>query len=122
MLVNQIPIIYSPVQSASNDYWRNKPDRFAGINSNYNLLGGMDSTGSWWVSDWQSWSVRYYKRECYWHLRDQFSGGLFRRRQLRLMLHYGMPFIPHHIQAVGLAYFGQYLVKSSVSLEEAGLY
>lgn len=51
-----------------------------------------------------------------------FSGSFFRFKQFRLMLHYGLPFVPHSLQVVGLAYLGQYLVKANVSLEEAGLF
>lgn len=52
----------------------------------------------------------------------KFSVLRFRRRQLRILLSYGLPFVPHHLQAVGLAYLGQYVIRVFVSLEEAGMY
>ncbi len=40
----------------------------------------------------------------------------------REMLSYGLPFVPHHVQAVALALFGQYMVREMLGLEEAGLF
>lgn len=40
----------------------------------------------------------------------------------RTMARYGLPFVPQHVQAVGLAYFGQYVVAEMLSLEQAGIY
>lgn len=44
------------------------------------------------------------------------------RDSWRQMLAYGLPFVPHHVQAVGLALFGQYMVREMLGLSEAGLY
>jgi O-antigen/teichoic acid export membrane protein len=40
----------------------------------------------------------------------------------RGMLSYGLPFVPHHVQAVALALFGQYMVREMLGLGDAGLY
>lgn len=40
----------------------------------------------------------------------------------RWMLRYGLPFVPHNIQAVGLMLLGQYIVAHVLGLDEAGLY
>src|SRR4051812_35801101 len=40
----------------------------------------------------------------------------------RDMLSYGLPFVPHHVQAVALALFGQYMVREMLGLGDAGLY
>jgi O-antigen/teichoic acid export membrane protein len=40
----------------------------------------------------------------------------------REMLSYGLPFVPHHLQAVALALFGQYVVREMLGFHEAGLY
>ncbi len=40
----------------------------------------------------------------------------------REMLSYGLPFVPHHLQAVALALFGQYVVREMMGFDEAGLY
>ncbi len=38
------------------------------------------------------------------------------------MAKYGIPFIPHHLQAVGLSILSQYFVAHMIGLTEAGLY
>ncbi len=38
------------------------------------------------------------------------------------MLAYGLPFMPHHLQAILLALFGQYVVREMLGLGDAGLY
>jgi O-antigen/teichoic acid export membrane protein len=35
---------------------------------------------------------------------------------------YGVPFVPHHVQAVALGLFGQYMVREMLGLAETGLY
>lgn len=45
-----------------------------------------------------------------------------RARQLKILVNYGIWFVPHQVQALGLAYLAQFLVKSWVSIEAAGLY
>lgn len=44
------------------------------------------------------------------------------RRQLRILLNYGIWFVPHQVQALGLTYLAQFLIKLWVSVEAAGLY
>lgn len=46
----------------------------------------------------------------------------FSRSLWKSMLSYGLPFVPHHLQAVGLIVFGQYMVREMLGLDEAGLY
>jgi O-antigen/teichoic acid export membrane protein len=46
----------------------------------------------------------------------------FSRPVWKSMLSYGLPFVPHHLQAVGLIVFGQYMVREMLGLDEAGLY
>jgi O-antigen/teichoic acid export membrane protein len=52
--------------------------------------------------------------------------GLFELRLDRAvwksMLSYGLPFLPHRLQAVALAQFGQYMVREMLGLDEAGIY
>jgi O-antigen/teichoic acid export membrane protein len=38
------------------------------------------------------------------------------------MATYGLPFVPHHVQAVALGLFGQYMVREMLGLAETGLY
>ena len=38
------------------------------------------------------------------------------------MLSYGLPFVPHRLQAVALAQFSLYMVREMLGLGEAGLY
>jgi len=38
------------------------------------------------------------------------------------MVRYGAPFVPHQIQALGIASFGVYMVRYLLSLEQAGVY
>ncbi|MBI3837566.1 MAG: oligosaccharide flippase family protein [Planctomycetia bacterium] len=38
------------------------------------------------------------------------------------MASYGLPFVPHHVQAVALGLFGQYMVREMLGLAETGLY
>ena len=38
------------------------------------------------------------------------------------MLAYGIPFVPHRVQGLGLIYFSQYMVRELLGLHEAGLY
>jgi len=40
----------------------------------------------------------------------------------REMLSYGLPFVPHHLQAVALIVFGQYMVREMLGLDEAGIF
>lgn len=40
----------------------------------------------------------------------------------RYMLSYGLPLVPHRLQAVGLALFGQFMVGKMLGLQAAGLY
>jgi len=55
-----------------------------------------------------------------------FTVGSFRmgfnRSTWREMLSYGLPFVPHHLQAVALALFGQYMVREMLGFNEAGLF
>ena len=46
----------------------------------------------------------------------------FDRSTWREMLSYGLPFVPHHLQAVALALFGQYMVREMLGFDEAGLF
>ena len=46
----------------------------------------------------------------------------FNRSTWREMLSYGLPFVPHHLQAVALALFGQYMVREMMGFNEAGLF
>jgi O-antigen/teichoic acid export membrane protein len=52
--------------------------------------------------------------------------GLFELRLDRTvwksMLSYGLPFLPHRLQAVALAQFGQYMVREMLGLDQAGIY
>ena len=41
---------------------------------------------------------------------------------LRRMASYGLPMVPHELQATALAVFGQYVVRDLMGLSEAGLY
>jgi len=50
-------------------------------------------------------------------LRLAFSGRTWGK-----MVRYGIPFVPHRLQALGIAAFGLYMVRYLLSLEEAGLY
>lgn len=47
---------------------------------------------------------------------------LFNLQELKVMLRYSLPFLPHQLQAVGLALFAQFMLKEMMSLEDAGLY
>lgn len=38
------------------------------------------------------------------------------------MLNYGLPFLPHRLQALGLAQFGVFIVAEMLSTQEAGIY
>ncbi len=38
------------------------------------------------------------------------------------MLSYGIPIVPHRVQAIGLAQFSQYLIAHKLGMEEAGVY
>jgi O-antigen/teichoic acid export membrane protein len=49
-------------------------------------------------------------------------GSGFNLPTWREMLSYGLPFVPHHAQAVALALFGQYMVREMLGFGEAGLY
>jgi O-antigen/teichoic acid export membrane protein len=51
------------------------------------------------------------------YVRAQFNLPTWRE-----MLSYGLPFVPHHVQAVALALFGQYMVREMLGLGEAGLF
>lgn len=53
-------------------------------------------------------------------LREFLSG--FDADTWRQMLRYGLPFVPHHLQAAGLEMFGIYVVRQMLGLDEAGLY
>ena len=53
---------------------------------------------------------------------SRFSIFAFRYRQFRILLNYGLPFVPHYLQTAGLTYLGQYMIKTFISLEDAGLY
>ncbi len=46
----------------------------------------------------------------------------FNRSTWREMLSYGLPFVPHHLQAVALALFGQYMVREMLGFNQAGLF
>jgi O-antigen/teichoic acid export membrane protein len=46
----------------------------------------------------------------------------FDRSVWRSMLSYGMPFVPHRLQAVALAQFSVYMVREMLGLGEAGIY
>jgi O-antigen/teichoic acid export membrane protein len=41
---------------------------------------------------------------------------------IRAMLAYGLPFVPHNLQAAGLVMLGQYIVRTHLGLDDAGLY
>lgn len=49
--------------------------------------------------------------------RGRFSPDMWRR-----MISYGLPFLPHRIQAAAIVLFGQYAVRSMLGLDQAGLY
>ena len=38
------------------------------------------------------------------------------------MLSYGLPLVPHRLQAIGLAQFSQIMVSKMLGLDEAGVY
>jgi len=40
----------------------------------------------------------------------------------RQMSSYGLPFVPHQLQAIGIAAFGVYMVRFLLNLDEAGIY
>jgi O-antigen/teichoic acid export membrane protein len=40
----------------------------------------------------------------------------------RAMMAYGLPFMPHHLQAVGMELFGVYIVGQRLGIDQAGLY
>jgi O-antigen/teichoic acid export membrane protein len=44
------------------------------------------------------------------------------RASWRYMLSYGLPLMPHKLQAIVLSTFGQYMVKEMLGLEQAGLF
>ena len=55
---------------------------------------------------------------CTWRMFDMhFDGEVWRS-----MLRYGLPFVPHRLQAVALAQFSQYTVREMLGLGEAGIY
>ncbi|HMB89593.1 MAG TPA: lipopolysaccharide biosynthesis protein [Rhodothermales bacterium] len=66
-------------------------------------------------------SAMVFNAVAFW-LTHQAFRPIFDRGTWKSMVAYGLPFVPHHIQAVGLAYFGQYVVAEMLNLEEAGLY
>ncbi len=46
----------------------------------------------------------------------------FSREMWRSMLSYGLPLVPHRLQAIGLAQFSQIMVSKMLGLDEAGVY
>lgn len=46
----------------------------------------------------------------------------FSRDTWRSMISYGLPFVPHRIQAIAMGSFSQYMVKEMLGLSEAGIY
>ncbi|SFB99633.1 Membrane protein involved in the export of O-antigen and teichoic acid [Flexibacter flexilis DSM 6793] len=42
--------------------------------------------------------------------------------ELKRMLGFGLPAVPHHLQAIGMSMYGQFMVKTMLSIEQAGLY
>lgn len=42
--------------------------------------------------------------------------------ELKRMLGFGLPTVPHHLQAIGMSMYGQFMVKTMLSIEQAGLY
>jgi O-antigen/teichoic acid export membrane protein len=55
---------------------------------------------------------------CTWQMFDlHFDGEVWSS-----MLRYGLPFVPHRLQAVALAQFSQYMVREMLGLGEAGIY
>ena len=47
---------------------------------------------------------------------------LFDYSKLQESLKYSLPYVPHYLLGVGLAMFGQFIVKEILSIEQAGLY
>lgn len=47
---------------------------------------------------------------------------VFDRARWKAMFSWGLPFVPHHLQAVGVDFFGIYLVGAMLGIKEAGLY
>ena len=45
-----------------------------------------------------------------------------RWKRWRQMASYGLPFVPHQLQAIGITAFGVYMVRFLLSLDEAGVY
>jgi len=43
-------------------------------------------------------------------------------RDWKPMASYGLPFVPHMVQMVGITYFGLYMVRYMLDLDEAGIY
>jgi O-antigen/teichoic acid export membrane protein len=51
------------------------------------------------------------------YFRLQFDIPMWKR-----MISYGLPFLPHRIQTVGMVEFGKFIVKTMLGLEQTGLY
>lgn len=49
--------------------------------------------------------------------RPTFDRGMWKK-----MVSYGLPFLPHRVQTIGLTYFGQYLIRVLLGLQPTGLY
>lgn len=47
---------------------------------------------------------------------------MFSLTQLRQMFSFGLPSVPHHLQAIGMSMYGQFMVKQMLSIQQAGLY
>ena len=50
-------------------------------------------------------------------IRGGFDRGIWKK-----MVRYGLPIVPHRIQALGLAQFGLYMIGNMIGLDQAGIY
>ena len=48
--------------------------------------------------------------------------SFFSLEKLKQMFGFGLPTVPHHLQAIGMSMYGQFMVKQMLSIQQAGLY